>query len=67
MIHNDSFDHISLGGVFGKFDSNMTGHLIEVDIGILFDIEKSEESFNEILSPFSKITNIFRSETKVMS
>jgi hypothetical protein len=64
MIDDNSFYQVSLGCVFGNFDGNMKGKLMEMVIGILFGIEKSKETFYEVLSLFGKITNIFGPETE---
>jgi hypothetical protein len=63
-IHHHSFQEISFGSVFGKFDSNMARKLMKRTIGILGIIKKSKSSFDEVVSLFGQITNISRPQTQ---
>ena len=67
VVHYRPFDEISLGRVFGQLDSYVKRKLIEGLVGILFDVEKPEQSFHEILPFPGKITDIFGPEAKRMS
>jgi hypothetical protein len=52
--------------VFGKFDGDMAGKLMKSELWILFTIEKSKQSFGEILSFFGEVTDFFRPEAERM-
>ena len=64
MVDEDPLDEVSFGGVFGDFDGNVERNLMIGSLGVLFAIEKSEQSFREVVPLFGEVVDLFGSEAE---